>query len=151
LPGLRPVSCADWSLPLLAEPGHAGALAARSAARTNGDALAHRSIRPPEPPEATLKSREEKRFSRADKDKNGRIEREELFAARRKSFAKLDKNGNGTLSFDEWAVKTIDKFAGADKDRTGWLSPTEYASTAPLRRRKSDVRVNSVLNLTLPG
>ena len=34
----------------------------------------------PEPPEATPKSREEKRFSRADQDKNGRIEREELHA-----------------------------------------------------------------------
>lgn len=49
----------------------------------------------PEAPEATPKSREEKRFSRADKDKNGRIEREELLASRRKAFAKLDKNGNG--------------------------------------------------------
>ena len=85
----------------------------------------------PEPPEATPKSREEKRFSRADKDKNGRIEREELLAARRKAFAKLDKNGNGNLSFDEWAVKTIDKFDGADRDRSGWLSAAEYASTAP--------------------
>ena len=84
-----------------------------------------------DPPEATPKSREEKRFSRADKDKNGRIEREELLASRRKAFAKLDKNGNGALSFDEWAVKTIDKFAGADKDRSGWLSAAEYATTAP--------------------
>ena len=85
----------------------------------------------PAAPEATPKSYEEKRFSRADKDKNGRIEREELLAVRRKAFAKLDKNGNGTLSFEEWAVKTIDKFQGADKDRSGWLSATEYASTAP--------------------
>ena len=83
------------------------------------------------PPEATPRSREEKRFSRADKDKNGRIEREELYTPRRKAFAKLDKNGNGTLSFDEWAVKTIDKFGGADKDRSGWLTPVEYATTAP--------------------
>ena len=85
----------------------------------------------PQAPEASPKSREEKRFSRADKDKNGRIEREELFAPRQKAFAKLDKNGNGTLSFDEWAVKTLDKFGGADKDRSGWLSPAEYATTAP--------------------
>ena len=85
----------------------------------------------PAPPEATPKSREEKRFSRADKDKNGRIEREELLAPRRKAFAKLDKNGNGALSFEEWAVKSVDKFAGADKDRSGWLTPAEYATTAP--------------------
>ena len=85
----------------------------------------------PAAPEASPKSREERRFSRADKDKNGRIEREELLASRRKAFAKLDKNGNGALSFDEWAVKTIDKFAGADKDRSGWLDAPEYATTAP--------------------
>jgi len=85
----------------------------------------------PVPPEASVKSREEKRFSRADKDKNGRIEREELLGSRRKAFAKIDKNGNGALSFDEWAAKTIDKFAGADKDRSGWLDAAEYAITAP--------------------
>jgi len=82
-------------------------------------------------PRLSAKSREEKRFSRADKDKNGRIEREELLASRRKAFAKIDKDGNGSLSFDEWAVKTIDKFAGADKDRSGWLDAAEYATTAP--------------------
>ena len=69
--------------------------------------------------------------SRADKNKNGRIEPEELLAARRKAFAKLDANGNGTLSFDEWAVKTIGKFRGADRDRSGWLTPAEYSTTAP--------------------
>ena len=87
-------------------------------------------------PEATPKTREEKRFSRADKDKNGRIEREELLTPRRKAFAKLDTNGNGTLSFDEWAVKTIGKFQGADKDRSGFLSPGEYATTAPAPPKK---------------
>lgn len=82
-------------------------------------------------PEADAKSREEKRFSRADKDKDGRIEEEELLGARRKAFAKLDTNGNGSLSFEEWAVKTITKFQGADADRNGWLSADEYATTAP--------------------
>ena len=81
--------------------------------------------------EATPKSREQKRFSRADKDKDGRIAREELLAPRRKAYAKLDSNGNGQLSFEEWAVKTLDKFGGADKDRTGWLTAAEYATTAP--------------------
>jgi len=85
----------------------------------------------PQAPEATPKSREEKRFSRADRDKNGKIEREELLEPRRKAYAKLDANGNGTLSFGEWAVTTIDKFAGADKDRSGTLTPAEYATTAP--------------------
>ena len=85
----------------------------------------------PQAPEATAKSREQRRFSRADKNKNGRIEREELLAPRRKAYAKLDTDGNGALSFDEWAVKTIDKFGGADKDHSGTLTPAEYATTAP--------------------
>jgi hypothetical protein len=84
-----------------------------------------------EAPEASAKSREERRFSRADKDKNGKIEAEEILGPRRKAFAKLDLNGNGALSFEEWAVKTIDKYHGADRDRTGWLTPAEYATTAP--------------------
>ena len=82
-------------------------------------------------PEADPKSREEKRFSRADKNKDGRIAAEELLGARRKAFAKLDSNGNGALSFEEWAAKTIGKFQGADTDRSGWLTPAEYATTAP--------------------
>ena len=82
-------------------------------------------------PEASPKSREEKRFSRADKDKNGRVTAEVLYAPRRKAFAKLDTNGNGSLSFEEWAAKTIDKFEGADKDKSGWLTSAEYATTAP--------------------
>ena len=86
---------------------------------------------PLDAPEATPQSREERRFSRADKNKDGKIEAEELLGARRKAFAKLDTNGNGSLSFDEWAVKTITKFQGADKDHSGWLTPAEYATTAP--------------------
>ena len=82
-------------------------------------------------PEASPKSREERRFSRADKNKDGKIEAEEIFASRRKAFAKLDANGNGALSFEEWAAKTIEKFKGADTDRTGWLTAAEYATTAP--------------------
>jgi EF hand len=85
-------------------------------------------------PEATDKTKEEKRFSRADKNKDGKIEEEELLEARRKAFAKLDINHNGSLSFEEWAVKTITKFQTADKDRNGWLSAAEYATTAPVRK-----------------
>ena len=85
----------------------------------------------PQAPEATPKSREQKRFARADKDDDGRITRAELLEPRRKAFAKLDKNGDGRLAFEEWAVKTVDKFGGADRDRSGWLTPAEYATTAP--------------------
>lgn len=85
----------------------------------------------PQAPEATAKSREQKRFSRADKNKDGRIEKEELLGPRRKAYAKLDTDHNGSVSFEEWAVKTLDKFGGADADHSGWLAPAEYASTAP--------------------
>ena len=86
---------------------------------------------PLEAPEASAKNREERRFSRADKNKDGKIEADEIFTARHKAFAKLDINGNGSLSFEEWAAKSIDKFGGADADHSGWLTPAEYASTAP--------------------
>ena len=82
-------------------------------------------------PEASPKSREERRFSRADKNKDGKIEAEELLGARRKAFAKLDANSNGALSFEEWAAKTIGKFQGADANHDGVLTAAEYASTAP--------------------
>ncbi|GAA4042888.1 hypothetical protein GCM10022281_25090 [Sphingomonas rosea] len=88
---------------------------------------------------ATPKSREEKRFARADKDDDGRITAAELLEPRRKAFAKLDKDGNGTLSFEEWATKTIGKFAEADDDRSGWLTPAEYASTAPKAPKRKAV------------
>lgn len=92
--------------------------------------------KPLEAPEAPAKSREEKRFDRADKDKNGRITRDELLQPRRKSYAKLDTNGDGRLSFEEWAHTTIDKFDGADKDRNGKLTRAEYATTAPKPAKK---------------
>ncbi len=85
----------------------------------------------PRAPESTPRTREQKRFGRADKDDDGRITAAELFDPRKKAFAKLDKNGNNMLSFEEWGVKTVEKFASADKDRSGWLTPVEYAITAP--------------------
>src|SRR3954470_15064766 len=89
------------------------------------------STSPLQAPEASPGNREEKRFSRADKNKDGKIEAEELLGARRKAFAKLDANGNGALSFDEWAAKTIGKFQGADANHDGVLTAMEYATTAP--------------------
>ncbi len=100
------------------------------AARPGSPSMLVANVRP-QAPEATAKSREQKRFSRVDKDKDGRIAREELLGPRRKAYAKLDADHNGSVSFDEWAVKSIDKFSGADADRSGWLTPAEYASTAP--------------------
>src|SRR4051794_38521146 len=49
-------------------------------------------------PEASPKSREEKRFSRYDHDKDGKVEAAEYLASRRKNFDKLDGDHNGALS-----------------------------------------------------
>lgn len=87
--------------------------------------------KPASAPEASPKSKEEKRFSRADKNKDGKIMLGELLDPRRKSFAKLDKDGDGKLSFTEWAHTTIDKFNGADANHDKQLTPAEYATTAP--------------------
>lgn len=85
-------------------------------------------------PEASARTREQKRFDRYDKDRNDSVTREEYLAARRKAFAKLDTNHDGALSFDEWAIKATTKFAGADKDRSNTLSRAELATTAVKRK-----------------
>lgn len=85
-------------------------------------------------PEASAKTREQKRFDRYDKDRDGRITREEYLMARRKAFAKLDTNGDGKLSFEEWAVKAIGKFQTADSDRSGAMDRKEFATTAVQRK-----------------
>lgn len=87
-------------------------------------------IEPLEAPEATPRSREEKRFARYDKDKDGKVEAAEYLAARRKNFDKLDLDHNGALSFNEYAAKGIEKFVSAG-GRKGWLSPAEFVKTAP--------------------
>ena len=85
-------------------------------------------------PEASERTREEKRFDRYDKDRGGEISRDEYLAARHKAFAKLDSNGDGRLSFDEWAIKAETKFATADRDRSGAMNRVEFATTAVKRK-----------------
>jgi len=90
----------------------------------------------PNAPEADERSKEQKRFTRADKDEDGRITLAEMVEPRRKSFAKLDLDRDGKLSFEEWAVRTIGKFGEADADHSKALTPAEYATTAPKPRPK---------------
>jgi len=97
-------------------------------------ATAEGQVADPAVPEATAKTREEKRFNRYDKDRNGAITRDEYLASRRKAYAKLDTNGDGTLSFDEWAVKAETKFATADADKSGTMNAAEFATTAVKRK-----------------
>ena len=86
-------------------------------------------------PEATEKTREQKRFSRYDKNKDSKVELDEYLAARRKNFDKLDLDHNGALSFQEYAAKAIEKFNAAG-GRKGWLNEAEFATTAPPRSKK---------------
>ena len=88
------------------------------------------------PPPADEKTKEEKRFNRVDKDKNGAISREEYLLTRRRAYAKLDANGDGTISFDEYANKTVLKFAKADGDRSGILNRVEFETTKVIRKTK---------------
>lgn len=85
---------------------------------------------PPAVPEARQATREERRFNRYDRDRDGRISRVEMMSSRTAAFRKLDTDGNNLLSFEEWAVATSDRFAGADADRSNWLSRAEFATTA---------------------
>ena len=90
---------------------------------------------PLEAPEASAKTREEKRFSRYDKNKDGKVEADEYLAARRRNFDKLDVDHNGALSFQEYAAKGIEKFNAAG-GRKGWLSPAEFVATAPPQAKR---------------
>ena len=85
-------------------------------------------------PEATARTREQKRFDRYDKDRDGKVTRDEYLMQRRKAFAKLDIDHDGRLSFDEWAVKATAKFAAADADKSGAMTATEFATTAVKRK-----------------
>ena len=90
----------------------------------------------PDAPVADPKSKEEKRFSRADKDENGRVTLAEMVEPRRKAYGKLDLDSDGKLSFEEWSVKTISKFEAADANKDKQLSSTEFATTAPKPKKK---------------
>lgn len=94
----------------------------------------------PAPPQASEKSKEEKRFNRYDRDRNGMVARAEYLLSRQKAYAKLDINGDGVLSFEEFAVKTSDKFRKADGDGSGALDRKEFATTRTIRKAKASPR-----------
>jgi hypothetical protein len=90
----------------------------------------------PEPPQASDATREEKRFGRYDRNRDGKVDRDEYLASRRKAFAKLDTDGDGKLSFEEYSTKAIAKFAKADADHSTALNTVEFATTRVLRKPK---------------
>ena len=112
-------------------PAIPGAPAARAAE------VAADSGSPAEPPSADDRTREQRRFDRADRNRDGRITLDELTYARHRAFARLDTNHDGRLSFEEWAVRTLTKFSGADANHDGALNREEFATTAPHRRTPS--------------
>lgn len=91
---------------------------------------------PPMPSEASPQSREQKRFARYDRNRDGVITRVEMLGTRTKAFKALDKDNDNLLSFEEWAAATADRFSGADADGDGKLTPEEFATTAPKRAVK---------------
>ena len=95
---------------------------------------------PPMPGEASPQSREQKRFARYDRNRDGVITRIEMLGSRTKAFKALDKNGDNLLSFEEWAVATSDRFGAADANGDGKLTPAEFATTAPKRAAKPKCR-----------
>lgn len=92
-----------------------------------------RALKAPAADEAT---KEEKRFNRTDKDKNGAIARAEFLLTRQRAFARLDANGDGTVSFEEYAAKTAQKFSKADSNKSGTLDRQEFATTRVVRKAK---------------
>jgi hypothetical protein len=90
--------------------------------------------RPRVPPSADERTREQRRFDRADRDNDGRVTLAELTYGRRRNFDRLDTDHNGQLSFEEWAARTVRTFTTADGDRDGALNRAEFAATAPRRR-----------------
>lgn len=95
---------------------------------------------PPEPPQARAATREERRFQRYDRNRDGTVTRVEMMSTRTAAFRRLDSDGNNLLSFEEWAVATGDRFSGADGDGSGGLNAAEFATTAPKRSAASRCR-----------
>ena len=89
-------------------------------------------------PQATEQTREQQRFDRLDRDRDGRITRNEMLAPRVRDFRKLDVDGNNLLGFEEWAVKTSDRFKTADANGDQSLTRTEFATTKPKVKKRQD-------------
>ena len=94
----------------------------------------------PSVPTVAKVTKEQRRFARYDRDRDGIIGRDEMLGSRVKDFRKLDSNGDGFLSFEEWSIATAKRFDGADKDRSRTLTPAEFATTAPKRSAKATCR-----------
>lgn len=88
------------------------------------------------PPAANEVTKEQRRFDRLDRNRDGKITRVEMLSPRVAGFRKLDADGNNLLSFEEWAVKTSNRFKGADGNGDGNLDRGEFVKTKPKAKAK---------------
>ena len=95
-------------------------------------------------PKADPATREEKRFNRLDRDRDGRITRAEMLGPRVNPFRKLDADRNNLLSFEEWSVRTNERFRGADANRDGSLNRAEFVSTRPKQQARPECRCSPI-------
>lgn len=93
----------------------------------------------PAPPELDPVTREQRRYDRLDRDRDGRVTANEMLAPRVAAFRKLDADHNNLLSFQEWSVRTSNRFKGADANGDNWLTRAEFANTKP-KRTQPDCR-----------
>lgn len=93
-------------------------------------------VQGPDLPEASEQTREQRRFGHVDKDRDGKITRNEMLAPRVRDFRKLDVDGNNLLTFEEWAVKTSNRFKAADANGDQSLSAAEFATTKAKAAKK---------------
>ena len=87
----------------------------------------------PAPPEADELTREQRRYFRLDRNRDGRVTRTEMLATRTSAFRRLDTDGNNLLTFEEWAVTTSERFAEMDTNGDGIVTLAE--SSAYYRRQ----------------
>jgi hypothetical protein len=92
------------------------------------------------PPEADEMTREQRRFDRLDRNRDGMITRNEMLAFRVAAFRQLDTDHNNLLSFEEWAVRTSNRFKAADADGDQRLTRAEFATTKPKRTAQPQCR-----------
>ena len=85
-------------------------------------------MRGPAPPEATELTRDQQRFFRYDRNRDGRITRTEILSTRTNAFRKLDKDGNNLLTFEEWAITTVERFEEMDENGDGVVRLPELAA-----------------------
>ena len=69
--------------------------------------------------------RQQARFERLDKNKDGFVTTEEFPARRAERFSQLDTDGNGKVSRSEMVEGALNRFDALDTDKDGQVTPQE--------------------------